>query len=80
MDQKVNVFLFYFIFDICTKMKVLKKTNFDQMFFWLHFLISLVVTLNFSKHVCNGVEKEESDFALRNVHVFVHPCEECCGH
>ena len=46
----------------------------------LIFLFSLVYTLNFNKHGCKGSEEEETYFALRIIHVFVHACEACCGH
>ena len=59
-----------------------QKKEFDHslIFSWLHFLFSLVFTLSFSNHGCNGGKEEKIYFALRIIHVFVHACEACCGH
>lgn len=72
-----------------------KKGKFEKHSSWTNFLSSLVFiflcfclsfsfllvfTLNFSKHGCNGGEKEETYFSLIIIHVFGHACEACCGY
>ena len=63
-----------------------RKGNFERnssltiLLFSCGFLLSLLFNLSFSKHGCNEGEEEETYFALRIIHIFVHACEACCGH
>ena len=77
------------LFKICPKKAVLEKRKGESnltillssfVFASLIFLFSVVYTLNFNKHGCEGSEEEETYFALRIIHVFVHACEAYCGH
>ena len=50
--------------------------------FWKKFKFnhSLVFTLNFSKHGCNGRKEVDTYFALRIIYVFAYACEACYAH
>ena len=66
-------------------MQISKNVNFDHYLGFNSLVLTLllfllVFTLNFSKHGCNGKEKEEPCFDFRIIHMFVHACELCCEH
>lgn len=58
---------------------LLSSLGFTSLYF-SYFLVSLVFTLNFTKHDCNGGEKEETYFSFSFIHVFVHTCKAYFGH
>ena len=48
-----------------------EEKNLVPSFFWLHFLFSLVFTLDFNNHGCNGRE-EEGLILLLGLYMFLY--------
>ena len=76
MPNKDNFGVFYFLFIYFSLTILLSSLGFICLYS-LFLLVLLVFSLNLCKHGCNGGEEEESHFALRIIHVFVHNCEAC---